>query len=67
MKIDKNIKKEITLYFKNGGNFFIEVAEDLINKKNDIIYLESLRYLSKQNKNFHTFVSFEISKIISDN
>ena len=62
MKIDKNIKKEITLYFKNGGNFFIEVAEDLINKKNDIIYLESLRYLSKQNKNFHTFVSFEISK-----
>ena len=67
MKIDKNIKKEITLYFKNGGNFFIEVAEDLINKKNDIIYLESLRYLSKQNKNFHTFVSFEISKLISDN
>ena len=67
MKIDKNIKKEITLYFKNGGNFFIEVAEDLINKKNDIIYLESLRYLSKQNKNFHRFVSFEISKLISDN
>ena len=32
MKIDKNIKKEITLYFKNCGNFFIEVAEDLINK-----------------------------------
>ena len=67
MKIDKNIKKEITFYFKNGGNFFIEVAEDLINKKNDIIYLESLRYLSKQNKNFHRFVSFEISKLISDN
>ena len=67
MKIEKNIKKEITFYFNNGGNFFIDVAEDLINKKNDIIYLESLRYLSKQNKDFHGFISSEISKLIKDN
>ena len=65
--MDDNVKKEITLYFKNGGNFFIELAEDLIKKKNDIIYLESLRYLSKQNKDFHRFVSSEISKLMSDN
>ena len=67
MNIEKNIKKEITFYFNNGGNFFIDVAEDLINKKNDIIYLESLRYLSKQNKDFHGFISSEISKLIKDN
>ena len=67
MNIEKNIKKEITYYFNNGGNFFIDVAEDLINKKNDIIYLESLRYLSKQNKDFHGFISSEISKLIKDN
>ena len=67
MKIEKNIKKEITFYFNNGGNFFIDVAEDLINKKNDIIYLESLRYLSKQNKDLHGFVSSEISKLIKNN
>lgn len=67
MNIEKNIKKEITFYFNNGGNFFIDVAEDLINKKNDIIYLESLRYLSKQNKDLHGFISSEISKLIKDN
>lgn len=67
MNIEKNIKKEITFYFNNGGNFFIDVAEDLINKKNDIIYLESLRYLSKQNKDLHGFVSSEISKLIKNN
>ena len=25
--IDNNVEKEISYYFKNGGNFFIELAE----------------------------------------
>jgi len=62
--IDNNIKKDITNYFKNGGNFFIELAEHIIENENDIVYLESLRYLSKQSEDFHRFISFEISKLM---
>ena len=64
--IDCNIKKEIKRYFKNGGSFFIEIAEDLIDKESKIIYLESLRYLTKQSKNFHRFISHEIAKLIKN-
>ena len=64
--IDCNIKKEIKRYFENGGSFFIEIAEDLIDKESKIIYLESLRYLTKQSKNFHRFISHEIAKLIKN-
>ncbi len=64
--IDCNIKKEIKSYFENGGSFFIEIAEDLIDKESKIIYLESLRYLTKQSKNFHRFISHEIAKLIKN-
>ena len=64
IEVDNNIKKEITRYFNSGGNFFIEITEDLIDKDSDIVYLESLRYLSKQSENFHRFISLEISKLI---
>ena len=64
--IDCNIKKEIDRYFENGGSFFIEIAEDLIKKESKIIYLESLRYLTKQSKNFHRFISHEIAKLIKN-
>ena len=33
----------------------------------DIVNYGGGQYLSKQNKNFHRFVSFEISKLLSDN
>ncbi len=65
--IEKNIKKEIKYYFENGGNFFVEIAENLINKESDIIYLESLRYLTRKSKEFHKFSSHEISKLIENN
>ena len=64
--IDCNIKKEIKRYFENGGSFFIEIAEDLIDKESKIIYLESLRYLTKQSKNFHRFISHEIAMLIKN-
>jgi len=64
--IDCNIKKEIKSYFENGGSFFIEIAEDLIDKESKIIYLESLRYLTKQSKNFHRFISHEIAMLIKN-
>ena len=64
--IDCNITKEIKRYFEKGGSFFIEIAEDLINKESKIIYLESLRYLTKQSKNFHRFISHEIAKLIKN-
>ena len=62
--IDNNVEKEISYYFKNGGNFFIELAENLIKNENDVVYLESLRYIVRQSKDFHAFVSSEISTLL---
>ena len=66
IEIDNNTRKEISFYFKNGGNFFIELAEDLIKNENDIVYLESLRYLARQSEDFHAFVSGEISSLLDN-
>ena len=66
IEIDNNTRKEISFYFKNGGNFFVELAEDLIKNENDIVYLESLRYLARQSKDFHAFVSGEISSLLDN-
>ncbi|MED5433458.1 MAG: hypothetical protein VYB52_01270, partial [Candidatus Neomarinimicrobiota bacterium] len=54
-------------YYDNGGNFFVEIAEELIDNDQDIIFLESLRYLIKQRKDYLPFVSNQILNLLEKN
>jgi hypothetical protein len=60
---DKNIINGLEDYFYNGGNFFIELAENLTDYPQKIVFLEALRYWTK-NKQISNLPS--ISNHISD-
>ena len=59
--------EDIDSYLSKGGDFFIKAAEQLINKDKDLVYLESLRYLIKNDQSFASFASTQISKLLNKN
>ena len=61
---NKKISKGLQAYYKNGGNFFIEIAEELIGNDQDLIYLESLRYLIKEREDYLPYTSNQISQLL---
>ena len=64
---EEKISSNLQDYYDNGGNFFIEIAEDLIDNDQDIIFLESLRYLIKKRKDYLPFVSHQILNLLEKN
>ena len=64
---DKAVLEDIESYLSKGGDFFIKAAEQLINKDKDLVYLESLRYLIKNDQSFASFASTQISKLLNKN
>ena len=64
---DKAVLEDIESYLSKGGDFFIKAAEQLINKDKDLVYLESLRYLIKNDQSFASFASAQISKLLNNN
>ena len=64
---DKYITKELKNYILKGGSFFIDVAEELIGNDSNLIFLESLRYLIKNDQSFSEYVSSQISSITNSN
>jgi len=64
---DKYITKELKNYVLKGGSFFIDVAEELIGNDSNLIFLESLRYLIKNDQSFSEYVSSQISSITNRN
>jgi len=61
---NKKVSKDLQAYYKNGGNFFIEIAEELIGNDQDLIYLESLRYLIKEREDYLPYTSNQISQLL---
>ena len=66
---EKNIMNGLEAYVKNGGNFFIELAEELIGHpewESKIIKLEALRYFSKNASHENLqIISHQMEAIIS--
>ncbi|MBD30738.1 MAG: hypothetical protein CMG44_00845 [Candidatus Marinimicrobia bacterium] len=61
---NKKVSKDLQAYYKNGGNFFIEIAEELIDNDEDLIFLESLRYLIKCREDYLPYTSYQISQLL---
>jgi hypothetical protein len=62
---DDKTNGEFKVYSKNGGRFFIEIAETLIDSPNKIVELESLRYLTNNASPKHlSYISNRIMSLI---